>query len=100
MTAVHPCPTVPPIDPQFPPTGALKCLGCGAELKITCGNEGCPPPLAPANQVGRGGVHRASRSGKPMAPRTYKRKPCAGCQNDFQPSGPRDTLCVDCKAKR
>jgi hypothetical protein len=93
MTATHTCPTIPTIDPDFPPAGPLRCLNCGEELRITCGNEGCPPPLGPRNQV-------ASRAGKPMGPRTYKPKPCAGCPKEFQPTGPRDTLCPDCKAKR
>lgn len=90
MTAVHACPTIPPIDVDFPPAGPLRCLECGQVLKITCGNEGCPPPLGPRNQVAQGSI----------AARVYKPKTCLGCQDEFLPTGPRDTLCADCKAKR
>ncbi len=91
------CPEIPEIDPQFPPAGPLKCAGCGNELRITCGNDGCPPPLGPRNQVGHG-VHRGAHAGK-GTPRTYKPKTCA-CGAEFTPTGPRDTACAACKAKR
>lgn len=90
MTA-HTCPSIPEV--VLPTNEPLRCTTCGVELRITCGNEGCPPPLPARNQV-------SSRAGVRVGQRTYQPKECVDCRQSFVPTGPRDVRCVECKAGR
>lgn len=87
------CPKVPALELRDTvPAGPITCSCCGKPLQIVC--PGCGPSTVDAS-IAAAFPPKANRE---KQKRTYAMKPCVGCAESFQPTGPRDVRCPACKA--
>jgi hypothetical protein len=86
------CPELPsPELRDTVPAGPILCHCCGKPLQLTC--PGCGPSTVDASIA----AAFPPKSEPDKQKRAYAMKPCVGCSQPFQPTGPSSTKCERCK---